>query len=119
MANAKMKILIVDDNPEMRRILAHFVEPICRNIYECNDGIDALEFYRQHEPDWVLMDWQMKEMDGIAATEQIIKQFPNAQICMVTSFDDEDLKKEALRAGASDFVLKDDLSGLRKVLISE
>ena len=51
-------------------------------------------------PDWVLMDWQMEKMDGIAATEQIIKQFPDAHICMVTSFEDEDLKAGSVQSGS-------------------
>lgn len=116
MTKNKLNILIVDDNPEMRRILAHFIRPICRDIYECADGIYALDFYRKYEPDWVLMDWQMKEMNGISASKKILEKFPDAHICMVTSFDDGDLKDEALKAGIRNFVLKDDLSNLRKIL---
>ncbi len=112
----QIKVLIVDDNPEMRRILYHFIHPICDDIYECGDGMEALEYYRKYDPDWVLMDWQMEHMDGIAATKSIIEQFPNAHICMITSFDDEDLRAEAVKAGASDFVLKEDLISLRKIL---
>lgn len=62
------------------------------------------------------MDWQMKEMDGITATERIIEKYPDAHICMVTSFDDGELKKEAFKAGVSNFVSKDDLLSLRKIL---
>jgi CheY-like chemotaxis protein len=57
-----MKVLIVDDNPEMRGILTHFIRPIYQDIYECSDGIDALDLYRKYEPDRVLMDWQMEKM---------------------------------------------------------
>ncbi|MEZ5425077.1 MAG: response regulator [Pyrinomonadaceae bacterium] len=111
-----MKVLIVDDSPEMRSILSHFVRPICQDIYECSDGIYALECYQKYEPDWVLMDWQMKEMNGITASEQILEKYPNAHICMVSSFDDIDLKEEAIKVGVTDFVRKDDLSGLRQIL---
>ena len=111
-----MKILIVEDNSEMRRVLNSYIRPLCRTVYECADGCEAFEFYRRYKPDWVLMDWQMEKMDGIAATEQIVKKYPDAHICMVTSFDDEDLKKEAVKAGACNFVLKDDLLSLRRIL---
>lgn len=111
-----MKVLIVDDNAEMRNILSLFISHLCQDIYECSDGINALDLYQKHEPDWVLMDWQMKEMNGITASERILKKFPNAHICMITSFDDVDLKDEAMRVGIKDFVLKDDLLSLREIL---
>lgn len=57
----------------------------------------------------------MKEMDGITATERIIEKYPDAHICMVTSFDDGELKKEAF-VGVSNFVSKDNLLSLRKIL---
>jgi CheY-like chemotaxis protein len=114
-----MKVLIVDDSPEMRGILKHFIRPICEDIYECDDGSDALDCYRKYKPDWVLMDWQMKKVDGIVATRLITELYPDAHICMVTSFKDDDLKKEALNAGAVEFVLKDDLLRLRKILTNQ
>lgn len=111
-----MKVLIVDDNADIRQIITRFVKPFCQNVYECEDGIEALESYQRHKPDWVLMDWQMENADGIEATKQIIDQYPDAHICMVSSFGNESLKKEAYKAGASAFVSKDELSDLRTVL---
>lgn len=111
-----MKILIVEDNPAMREMLCTFIGKLCERIIECTDGCDALEAYREHLPDWVLMDWEMKQMDGITAAKQIIGQFPDAHICMVTSYNDVELQTAAINAGAAGFVVKDDLSKLRKVL---
>ena len=113
----RMKILLVEDNPKMRRLLAEFVGPRFAQIYECADGDAAFALYEQHHPDWVLMDWQMPNKDGLAATREIIAKYPAANICLVTSFSDDFLKSEALEAGAKGFVLKRNLSELQRVLL--
>ena len=111
-----MKALIVEDNAKMRRMLADFIGHKFERIYECADGSQALSLYAQHLPDWVLMDWQMAETDGIAATRQIIAEFPKANICLVTTFDSEELRREAFAAGVCGFVLKRNLSELETLL---
>ncbi len=111
-----MKILIVEDNLAMRKMLCTFICKLCEQIIECTDGCDALEAYREHLPDWVLMDWEMKRMDGLTATKEIIERFPDAHICMVTSYGDNELRTAAINAGAADFIVKDDLSKLRGIL---
>lgn len=113
-----MKVLIVEDNPNMRRMLADFVGHKFERIYECADGEEAFALYERHHPDWVLMDWQMPHTCGITATREIIAEYPAAKICLVTSFDDEFLRSEALEAGAKCFVLKRNLSELQTVLTS-
>lgn len=85
-------------------------------ICECDDGIDALGCYKQFLPDWVLMDWEMKQMDGLAATKLIIGDFPDAKILLVTQFNDLELRAAAAEAGARGFVLKDELSALREMI---
>lgn len=114
-----MKVLIVEDNPRMRRMLTEFVGHKFTEICECYDGDQALASYAEHHPDWVLMDWQMPKMDGITATREIIAEFPTAKICLVTSYDDAFLKSEALEAGAKGFVLKRNLAELELILVSE
>ncbi len=59
-----MKILIVDDHEGMRELMRSYLPAAFDEIHECEDGIDALDCYREHLPDWVLMDWKMKRMDG-------------------------------------------------------
>ena len=113
-----MKALIVEDNPKMRRMMADFIGHKFEQIYECADGSQAVSLYKAHLPDWVLMDWQMPETDGIAATRQIIAEFPTANICMITTFDSEELRREALAAGVCGFVLKRDLFELETILDS-
>ena len=62
------------------------------------------------------MDWEMKVIDGLAATCQIVSSFPDAQILMVTQYDDVELRRAAAKAGASGFISKDDLQALRQFL---
>jgi len=111
----QMKVLIVDDNSKVREVVRDYLPASVEKIYECGDGGEAFALYREHQPDWVLMDWEMPQMNGITAIRQIVSEFPNANICMVTAFDDEDIRAEALAAGASGFVLKDTLFELEEM----
>ncbi len=76
----------------------------------------ALEMYRTHHPDWVLMDVRMPEVDGITATHRIKDAFPDARIIMVSGHNDPLLQKQAHEAGAIAYVLKDDLSQLLNII---
>jgi CheY-like chemotaxis protein len=114
----QMKVLIVDDNQPVRLLLREYLPPSVNEVFECGDGSKAVALYRKHLPDWVLMDWEMPEMDGITATRAIIAEFPQAHICMVSAFDDADIRTAALSAGACEFVLKDNLSELEIILFT-
>lgn len=85
-------------------------------IFECEDGSRAFSFYKKYRPDWVLMDWEMPKVNGITAIREIIAEFPRANICMVTAFDDTEIREEAIAAGATGFVLKDNLFELEAIL---
>lgn len=113
-----INILIVEDNRQMREMICQSIKHKCGQIYECADGREAFALYAKFRPDWVLMDWQMPDTDGITATREIIARFPNAKICLVTNYDDEFLKTEALEAGATGFVLKRNLAELELILVS-
>lgn len=115
----QMKVLIVDDNQPVRLLLREYLPPTVDEIIECGDGGKAIALYRKHLPDWVLMDWEMPEMDGISATRAIIAEFPQANICMVSAFDEADIRTAALSAGACDFVLKDNLAALEAILVTD
>lgn len=111
-----MKVLIVDDNEKVRLLLRDYLPAAADEVYECADGKEAFSFFKKHRPDWVLMDWEMPQMNGITATRKIIGAFPDAHICMVTAFKDEDIRAEALSAGAKGFVVKDNLFELENIL---
>jgi CheY-like chemotaxis protein len=109
-------ILIVDDNTGMRRIVKAMLMESDSTFCECDDGKGALDMYRTHHPDWVLMDVRMPEVDGITAAHRIKHAFPDARIIMVSGHNDPVLRKQAHEAGAIAYVLKDDLSQLLTII---
>lgn len=111
-----MNILIVEDNPLMREIIRETVTDLADEISECEDGDEALSAYQKNLPTWVLMDLQMARVDGLTASRQIKAIFPNANICIVTDYGDSQTRIAASQAGASAFVLKDNLAELSTVL---
>jgi len=110
------KILIVDDHAETRRMTRFFLRDLPFDFEECADGADALDCYQKIRPVWVLMDWEMKQMDGLAATRRIIAAHPKARVLMFTQYDDQELREAAHKAGASGFVLKENLMDLRRLI---
>lgn len=111
-----MNLLIVEDNDEMRRLIVKLVRGLAEHTYECLDGAEALLAYTRHRPEWVLMDVKMKEMDGISATRQIKASYPDANIMIVTDYDDPDLREAARSAGACEYVTKENLLEVRRIL---
>lgn len=112
-----MKVLAVDDNPQARQLIKDFVLTEDDEFRECSDGAEALAVYIDFQPDWVLMDWDMKEVDGLTATKVILDRFPNAKILMVTNYDEPDLRQAAAQAGAIGYVKKENLLELKNILI--
>lgn len=111
-----MRLLIVEDNAAVRRMIRGIVAGVGMEIDECADGAQALAAYVAHHPDWVLMDIAMKDVDGIAATREIRAQDPAAKIIIVTSYDGADLREAAREAGARGYVLKENLLDVRLLL---
>ena len=111
-----MKLLIVEDNGQMRSLLKSILSNLAETIYECPDGSEALELYRRHRPDCVLMDIKMEPVDGIDATRQIVGAFPAARVIIVTDYDDIELRDAAREAGACDYVVKENLLDLGQIL---
>jgi CheY-like chemotaxis protein len=106
----------VDDNPAMRGLIKSIIADLAGDVSECGDGAEALAAYAACRPDWVLMDVRMKELDGISAARQIKAAFPDARIIIVTDYDDPKLREAARRAGAREYVLKENLLDLRRIL---
>ena|SRR5580698_303765 len=107
-----MTVLIVDDNPGVRRLLRRVVLDTATTVWECSDGAEALAAYADLRPDMVLMDIHMSNMDGLAATRQIREFHPQARVVVVTDYDDDDLRKAASEAGACGYALKQNLTEL-------
>jgi CheY-like chemotaxis protein len=111
-----MKLLIVDDNAAVRRLIRSIVLPLAGDICECTDGADALSAYLAQRPDVVLMDIRMNNVDGIRATKQIRAADRKARILIVTGYDDTELRQASMHAGACGYVLKDNLLELVRLL---
>ncbi len=111
-----MNLLIVEDSERMRRMIKSVVKGIPAEVYECSDGSEALAAYTRHHPDWVFMDIEMKEVDGITATRQIMTDFPDARVVIVSNHDSDDLRAAASEAGARAYVVKENLLEVRRLL---
>ena len=111
-----MRLLIVEDNAQMREMIKLFLRGLADEIAECGDGVQALVAYREFAPDWVVMDIGMDKMDGLEATRQIVVAFPLARIVILTQYDDPALRQAARKAGAQAYVTKSDLLPLRQLL---
>jgi len=104
--------LMVDYSPAVRRLIGIVIAALGADVIECMNGVDAVAAYGAHHPDVVLMDLDMPELDGLAATRQIRAADPDAHIIVVTNHDDADLRDAAERAGACGYVLKTNLLDL-------
>ena len=111
-----MKLLLVDDNSEIRRMLRRLLSDLSTDIVECAEGSEVLSAYTRQQPDWVLMDIAMGEVDGITATRQLRAADPAARILIVTNHDNPTLRAAAQAAGACGYVLKENLLELREKL---
>lgn len=105
-----IRVLVVDDQSMVRAgfrlLLAD--EPDIEVVAEASTGRDAVAQAARFRPDVILMDIRMPEMDGLEATRRILATDTEARVLILTTFDLDDYVFEALRAGASGFVLKDE-----------
>jgi NarL family two-component system response regulator LiaR len=109
----RIRVLIVDDHAMVRQGLRTFLElqdssslPI-EVVGEASNGIEAVALARSTQPDIVLLDLVMPEMDGIQATPKIIACSPRSRVIILTSFGEDDKVLPAIRAGAQGYLLKD------------
>jgi len=114
-----MKLLIVEDDPRVRRMIKLVVAELPAAIFECGDGAEAQASYNQYRPDWVLMDIEMPVVDGLEATQRIKAEHPGARIVIVTAHEGASLREAARRAGACGYVLKENLLDLLSILNEE
>jgi DNA-binding NarL/FixJ family response regulator len=104
-----IRILIAEDQPLIRRAFASMLalEPDFEIVAQAADGIDAVQAARRYLPDVVLLDIQMPRLNGIAATQQIVRDCPGAQVIILTTYDTDDLIFDSICAGAQAYLLKD------------
>jgi DNA-binding NarL/FixJ family response regulator len=108
MTEERIRILIVEDDALMRAGLRGVLssDPAIELVGEADDGRAAAYRTRLLEPDVVLMDIRMPDLDGISATREVLAAFPEVKVVILTTFEDDDYIFGALSAGASGFLLK-------------
>jgi NarL family two-component system response regulator LiaR len=108
MSEEKIRIMLVDDHAVVRSGLSAFlsVHPDLELVGEAENGEQAVVRSGLLKPDVILMDLMMPVMDGVAATEAIKKQHPDIQILALTSFQEDELVQNALKAGAVGYLMK-------------
>ena len=114
-----MKLLIVDDNQKMRKMIRSIVAELDDTVFECEDGDEVVPLYKQTMPDFVLMDINMVRVSGIMATENLRKEFPEARVLIITNFSEKEIHKAAKEAGAEKYFMKDDIMEVKNYLIQQ
>jgi DNA-binding NarL/FixJ family response regulator len=107
--NQPMKILLCDDQAVIRDGLEMLLtlEKDMQVVGSASDGAEAIELAAQKRPDLILMDLKMPGVNGIEATRDIHARFPHIKILVLTTYDDDEWVFDAVRAGASGYLLKD------------
>ncbi len=103
-----IRVLVVDDYPAIRDSLATFFSVFdeLELVGEASNGQEAVDVCARVQPDVVLMDILMPEMNGVAATQIICQRFPTVKVVVLTSTPDDELIQAALEAGAAGYLLK-------------
>lgn len=106
--NDQIRVLSVDDHPRMREGIALLIncQPDMVMVAQASNGREAIELFRRHMPDVAVLDLRLPDMSGIDATIAIRTEFPEARIIILTTYDSDTERQQALAAGASAFVLK-------------
>ncbi len=99
-------VLIADDSEFMRNLLREILEEDHTIVGEAENGVEAVEVFKETQPDLVMMDIVMPIRDGIEATNEIKTQHPESNVIMCTSVGQEEKMKEAVKAGADGYITK-------------
>jgi DNA-binding NarL/FixJ family response regulator len=108
-----MRVVIADDSEPLRRVVAETVITLGGEVVgEAGDGYAAVVAAAALDPDVVIMDWQMPDLDGVAATEAIRQCRPAVEVIAYSAADDQAVAEQFRRAGASAYIDKADTAGL-------
>lgn len=113
-----MNIVIIDDDCLVSGALKTILEAsgdVCVSAIG-SDGFEALPLYRKFLPDVLMLDIRMGEMTGLEASEQILKEFPEAKILLLTTFSDDEYIVKALNLGVKGYLLKQDYASILPAL---
>ncbi len=111
-----MMVLIVDDNAAVRSLIRRILKGFADEIRECANGAQAVAVCQAQSPDVVLMDVEMPELDGLAATRALHTMTPSTPVVIVSQHDEDVIRAAAFAAGACAFASKSDLAALPTLL---
>src|SRR4051812_36801004 len=102
-----INILIIDDNPGDRHLYQSYLKEDASTRYEfteCSHGEQAIEQYRLRQPDCVLLDYYLPDIEGVEVLEALVREFGVAPVIMLTSQGDTDIAVNLMKAGAQDYL---------------
>ncbi len=100
-----MKVLVIDDDQGMTELLTLLLKPATSDVYIANNGKDGLALTKAYQPDVIILDLMMPEMDGYEVCTQI-RSFTNTPILILSALDMPGMVTKALDAGADDYLIK-------------
>lgn len=101
------RVLVVDDSSMMRKMIVKLLQPPGHVVVgQAKNGIEAIELYKELQPDIVTMDITMRDMDGLAAAKEILRHDKSAHIIFLSNLDEEVYRAEVERLGAKGFASK-------------
>lgn len=108
-----MKIIIIDDDALVCDSLCRILKAKGMQVLATgSDGREAISLYKEHLPDVLLMDIRMQTLNGLEATKQILCEYPDAKILLITTFQDDEYIHEAIELGCSGYILKQNIAGI-------
>jgi DNA-binding response OmpR family regulator len=111
----KAKVLVVDDEQEIVDFLERFLKRFNITVFKTTKSEEVVQLYSLHNPNWVFLDIQMPEKDGLTVLKDLRKAYPHAKVIMVTGKEEKEFQERAKRYGAADYITKPlDLSELIK-----
>lgn len=116
----KVRVMVVDDERHIRNLLRLIVSSLGAEVVaEAEDGVRALELYKQFSPDMVMLDINMPRLDGIGVLTEIMAINPNTLVVMLTSLNAIDVVRKCLDLGARNYILKNVPAAELQQLITE
>lgn len=118
MASRAIRVVLVDDEIHIRYLIRSIIRTEGYEVVgEANNGEDAIEMYRKHRPDLILMDINLPLKTGDEVLSEILKEFPDAKAVMLTMVADTDTVNRCLQMGAVDYILKNNpVDEIRRML---
>ena len=106
--NKTIRAVVVDDSPTARDLVVALLnaEQGIEVVGTGASGEDAIRLVKRHKPDVLAMDIRMKGMDGLEATRQLVGLLPNTKILIITMYEDNELVRACIRAGAAGYIIK-------------